>query len=369
MVCFDWKKGCGWAAGMALFFCLAAPCALGVSDVVEFRPEKGKRAQLIGEIKEETWEAIQIECEIQGETKTIKVPAELIIRVLHGQKPADYATALGALDGGDFASAYEGFLKAAQAAQEQDSWVRPYALFRAGEAAFRYARYAATSEQEKTTYYQHAEKQYRALSNQYSKHRLVPEAELQRAICLMYLGQVKESSDLLDSIELAGYREDVRLKAQIWSARALVEQKSYDKALEKLGKLRKEIPEEQAELHYQAMLAEAYARLGKGQFREAEKLFWTVGLKSDDEELQAEALISRGLSLKSRGNLREALYSFLRVVVLHFRVTHEYQRALYHAALVAKELYPERAKELAGELCNKFPHSYWAKKLKEEIQL
>ena len=363
------ERICRPAAQVALLLCFAAQWALAVSDVVEFRPEEGKRAQLIGEIKEETWEAVQIECEMQGEKKIIKVPAELIIRVLHGQKPADFAAALGALEGGDFAGAYDGFLKAAKAAEEQDSWVKPYALFSAAEAAFNQARYVAAGQDEKAKYYARAEEQYGALTDQFSRHRLVPAAELQRAICLMRLGQVEKSSDLLDSIELAGYREDVKLKAQIWSARVLTEQKNNDKAIEKLAKLREDIPEEQVELRYQAMLAEAYARQGKDQLREAEALFWTVGLRSDDEELQAEALISRGLSLKSRGNLREALYSFLRVIVLHFRVTHEYQRALYHAALVAQELYPEKAKELARELYNKFPKSYWAKNLKEETQL
>jgi len=362
------------AVAVAAASCLVAHSVMAASDVVDFRAGEGKRAQLIGNILTETWEGVKIEFQLKGETKVAEVTTDRIIRVSHGEKPPGYAKASGLLDGGDYAGAreqFEKFLKAYQAEPEKEPWVKPYTLFGAAEAAFNEARYVTAAKENRQERYRLAEEYYSRLVQEYPNHRFVPDAKLRRAICLMRLDRFEEAESELASIEDTKYPEAVKLKAELWGARLLAEQNKPDEAIEKIKKVRDRIPDKYAELRYHAMMAEAYALQAKGEFRQAERLFLTVALMCDDEELEAEACISRGLSLKKRGNLREALYSLLRVIVLHFRVPHEYQRALYHAALVAKEYYPDgqRAKELANELYNKFPDSYWANKLKADMAM
>jgi len=98
-------------------------------------------------------------------------------------------------------------------------------------------------------------------------------------------------------------------------------------------------------------------------------MFENVGLQAPQDEMRAEALNSRGLSLLKRGDTREALFSFLRVVVLHSSVTHEYQKALYYAARASKEYYGDdkRSEELRKTLTTRFPNSYWARKAEEDL--
>ena len=148
-----------------------------------------------------------------------------------------------------------------------------------------------------------------------------------------------------------------------------VERGEYDEAIQQLQQLQKNLMENHRELAYLAMISEAYAWQGKEQFARAEDLFQEVGLRSPEDEMRAEAYNSRGLSLKKRGQPREALFSFLRVVVLHHAIRHEYQHALYNAAITSKEYYneaPQRARELGNRLMHKFPNSYWAKLLKRQ---
>jgi hypothetical protein len=141
-------------------------------------------------------------------------------------------------------------------------------------------------------------------------------------------------------------------------------------AVQELETVRDAVGDKWPALQYEAMMAEAEARAALDQPGQAESLWWKVAVRAADDRLRAKAAVNRGLSLKKRGQLREALYSFLRVAILHTDQVENYQKALYHAALTAREYYDgnQRAKELASELFSHYPESGWTKRLRNEMK-
>ncbi len=356
--------------GVALLLLFSASVALARDDVVEYRDEDGKTRQALGSIVEETWEQVRIETEHEGEGRILTIDRPRVQYLRYGDTPPAWATATVALNSGKFDRAYELFVQAVGAAAEKEGyrWARPYGLYRAGDAAFSHARDMAVTQRERQRYFELALQRCDELLKEYPEHRFAPDAKLLKAKCLMRLGRLDESEKLLQGLIDADYFELTRLRARLWMGRLLGEKKQHDKAVKRLSELQEELKENHPELYHRARLEEAYARLASDDQRGAENILWQMALECDDPELQAEAAVSRGLSLKKRGELREALYSFLRVVVLHFDVPDEYQKALYHAALVAREYYgdDQRARELAAELYDDFPGSHLAEQLKKE---
>ena len=67
-----------------------------------------------------------------------------------------------------------------------------------------------------------------------------------------------------------------------------------------------------------------------------------------------------------------ALFSFLRVIVLHYDIPSEHEKAYYYAAWAAREYYTDtrRAMELARTLLTRYPPPhYWSEKLIKEWEL
>ena len=362
------------ALALAAVLCAAGARALYAVDLVEVPLGEGKRAQMIGTITEETYTHIKMSLQKNGETVERDIPIvkdgkSFILTVQHGQYPPIFAMGLQRFRGRDFAGAYEKFRESAEEQEPRTNpWIGPYIRFRAGDAAFREARYSQEEPAGKQEWYGLAEKQYGELITSSARHRFVPQATVGRALALMRLDRFKEARTVLEDVGKSDFPPWIKTEASVWAGRLLVEEGSYQDAVTALAKVQEGLLESHPDLAYLAMLSEAYARQGLKEYARAEGLFETVGLRSPDNELRAEAFNSRGLSLLKRGQTREALFSFLRVVVLHYDITHEYQRALYYAAKTSAEHYgnDRRAKELRDTLSFKFPNSYWAKKLKQD---
>lgn len=352
---------------ISLVFVASGVCAK--EDVVEYLVEEGKARQVIGHVIEERWDEVHIKTTEDGEEKVLTIESPRVQHLRYGETPHELATARVAFNGAKFNRAYELFTEAAEVAaqKKEHKWARPCAFYRAGEAAFNHARDMAVTQEEKERYFKLGLEQCDKLLDEFPEHRFAPDGKLLKAKCLMRLGRLDESEGLLQSLIDSEYYELTRLRARLWMGRLLGEKKEHDQAVEKLAALQKELKDSRPQLYYRARMEEAYARLASDDQRGAESILWEMSLRCDDPELRAEAAVSRGLSLKKRGQLREALYSFLRVVVLHFDVPDEYQKALYHAALVAREYYEDdqRAKELANELYEKFPQSHLTQELKK----
>ncbi len=362
------------AFALAGVLCAATCPALYAADLVEVPRGDGKRGQMIGTITEETYTHIKMSLQKNGETVERQIPIvkdgkPFILTVRRGQYPPIFAMARQKLLARNFAGAYEQFKESeAKGEPKTNPWVGPHILFHAGETAFREAKYSQVEPAGKQKWYGLAERQYGELINRWGRHRFVPEATLGRVLALMRLDRFDEARTVLGDIGKSDFPPWIKTEASVWAGRLLVEEGSYKEAADALSALHQSLIRSHPDLAYLAALSEAYARQGLKEYAVAERLFETVGLRSPEDEVRAEAFNSRGLSLLKRGQTREALFSFLRVVVLHYDITHEYQRALYYAAKTSAEHYgnDRRAKELRKTLSFKFPNSYWAKKLKQD---
>jgi tetratricopeptide (TPR) repeat protein len=360
---------------LALFLGAGARLS-SAADLVVVDTEEGKR-QVMCTILEETYRYIKVKS--QEETRTLYTDPKyaedpskvkfVVQEVSHGQYPPEFAQADMKRRNRQYAEAFEGYKEAVSEVSGDNMWLAPYIWYYAGEAAFNEAKYAQVEAADKQKWYNEAADKYGKLVEQMKDHYFVPDARLGLGKAQLRLDQFPQARQTLKAIIESDYPDDVKLKARVWSGRLMVEQGQFDEAIEKLQALQQELGEGKAALTYMAKLAEAYAWQGKEKYPRAEDLFQEVGLRSPVEEMRAEAYNSRGLSLKKRGQAREALFSFLRVVVLHHGIRHEYQKALYHAAVTSKEYYsnaPQRARELGSRLAHRFPNSYWAKRLKAE---
>ncbi len=348
---------------------------LRAADLVMVETPKGKK-QVTGDIQEETYKYIKIKSRGDvGKLYTAPKYAEkesqkklIVSKVTRRPKPPKYAKAWGMWKNRKYDEAYKQFGKAGSEVKGKFQWIGAYIWYYAAQSAFKEAKYAQVTKAGKRKWYSRAADKFGRLLKAMPDHYFVPDAAVGLARAQIRLDKFSEAQGTIDDILNSDYPESIKRKARVWEGRLMMERGMYDQAIQALETLSDQYMEKVPELAYLAMISEAYAWQGKDNYRKAENLFRTVGLQSPDDEMRAEAYNSRGLSLMKRGQIREALFSFLRVVVLHRDIKHEYQKALYYAAVTAKEYYsdaPQRAKELAKRLKNRYPGSYWTKKLKK----
>ena len=363
-------KGTLLAAVLIGFFILTSVSP--ARDVVEFEVEEGQKTQLVGQITREGWRAVRIEFQRNGETKTAEIPREKIVKIRHGNKPQTYNRAMRQYDNRDYGEAYRTFRKIAQdpPSGEEQSWVKPYALFHAGRSAFRRALTAKTGAEKRKKYYSQAAEQFSKLRGQFSEHRFAPRASLKLARARVESGQLSGVSALLEEIANSEYPERVKQSARVVKGRLLMARDNLQKAVDILEEVRKSAGQKRPSVQHRAMMAQADAHGALDQPGQAESLWWKVAVRAESDRLRAKACVKRGLSLKKRGRLREALYSFLRVVVLHTDQVDAHKKALYHSALAAREYYEgsKRAEELASDLYTRYPQSALAKRLRKEMK-
>jgi len=376
------------AAAVALFF-LATKSVL-LADSIELQGDD-QTLQYSGKILEEKYSAIKFQLDTAppgtDPIKLIPVASpkdpkkKLITKLEHRPLPTIYGEGESKFRARQYAEAYERYTTSYANEKKDYPWVGAWCCYQAGEAAFREAKYNREEEQDKQQWYAKAAEQYGKVIAEAADHYLMPDGKVGLAMCQMRLSQYAQAGQGLAAVIKSDYPYWVKQEARVTSGRVKVEEAGslkgeaarakYDEAIAELEAVKKELMDFTPDLAYQAMIGEAYAYQGKGDLDKAENVFEVVGLQAPDDELRAEALNSRGLSLRKRGQPREALFSFLRVVLLHFDIPSEHQKALYNAAYAAKEYYKEdkemkRALELAGTLKTRYPNGYWTKRLIRE---
>jgi len=395
------KQKHAFIAVAVLSLCWLSLPAIHAADAVDVRTED-RIVQFVGDITEETYKSIKLLMEEEGGNKVprdipVESPKFTIVRVDHSPKPYKYAEAYQKYVARDYAGAFTTFAESYRDDFKDNPWVGPYIRYYAAEAAFREAKYNQFTDKGKKEWYGKAEAQYGKLLTEASKHRLAPDARIGQVKSQMRLDMFDAARTNLSAIAASDYPTWTREEGAVWSACLAVEEgnyhkargakalrekqddaaraefaaanKKYDEALGALDTVIAKMKEAQPSLAYLAMLSKAYAYQGKEKYADAEKTFEIVGILAPDEEIRAEAFNSRGLSLRARGQPREALFSFLRVVVLHFGIPSEHEKALYHAAWSAREYYEKdmrRAIELARTCKTRYPNGVWTKKLTEE---
>ncbi|MFW5923955.1 MAG: tetratricopeptide repeat protein, partial [Planctomycetota bacterium] len=316
------------------------------ADLVTVDTPDGKR-QVMCEVLEETYRYVRVESE--GEEQELYTapkyaddPDDVDVVVLDIERenfPSAYGRANMDRKNRKFAAAYKKYADAGEELSGDTAWVAPYIWYYAANSAFNEAKYARMDEEEKAEWYERAAGRYERLLEREEEHYFAPDAKLGLAKARVQLEQYGKARDVLDEIADSDYPEETKRHARVWEGNLMIAEERVDEAIETLQALQEELMDDYPQLAYQAMMFEAFAWQTKENFPRAESLFRDAGLRSPDDEMRAEAFNNRGLSLKARGQVREALFSFLRVVVLHSDIRHEYQRALFNAAVTSKEYY------------------------------
>jgi outer membrane protein assembly factor BamD (BamD/ComL family) len=349
------------------------------ADTVTYVNTEGRLFQRQCTILSESYDFVEIEIEQEGEKKRAKIPTKFVQDINRTPVPSAYQMGVMRMKNQDWAEAATSFLEVADDA-EAPEWSRWYAAWEAGSALMSLAD--ATENKE---HYEAAVKAFDRILKNWPKARYAPDAAIGKAAALAQTGNTAEARALLNETLQKDYPDTYTYKARVTLGRLAVleAQKlggttgegALGRVSDEMTKLAEEIANKKdatlADLENEALLVKAEALLAKTgveDHRQAEAICREVVLKAKDERLKAEAANLRGDSLRKRGETREALFSYLRTVVLYFRQKHAYQKALYWSSICAARYgLPNRAEELANELKYRFPTSQWHQRLEKDL--
>jgi len=367
------------SAGLSLLAVLSCASAVAqVVDTVTYRLEekevKGAKAleQKSGKIISEGYKFVVIDAKKNGETEQVKIPTHLVEAVKYGTPSLSLSNAYGSIQQGEFARA----VTQLEAAQKENiaEGLKLKALLMEGQLKQRIARsmdpgYEPDKKAITESLTESAEL-FEDILKKMPDYRYAPDAHVGDLISLALLGQYDKAGEAASAIlSKTDYPSQQKYRARIWKARLLaLGQKKHQGAIKELEAIAAEAgkcdpPMEEAA--DEALLLKGICLRELRDYRTAESLLNQVGIEGATEELKAQALVCRGESLMERGEMREALFAFLRVVVLHFREKPLHAKALYLASRCAaseKVQMPDRAQDLKLELIANHPDTSYAQR-------
>jgi tetratricopeptide (TPR) repeat protein len=180
------------------------------------------------------------------------------------------------------------------------------------------------------------------------------------------LGKFDQAETYYNKLAAAPW-PDYKLRADVLVGRALVGQKSYDRALAKFDDvLAADAKGKDAERQkLAATLGKAAALAGNGKSDQAIQSVEQVIAKADPEnqELHARAYNILGNCYLAAGKKKDALLAFLHVDLLYARFPEQHAEALANLATLWAEVdKADRAAQAQATLNEKYPGSVWATK-------
>ncbi len=354
---------------LSFLLVFALPGIVSAEDRVTVRDDDARRRHFTGTIIEETYEYVRME--YRGEERRepmVRDGQRHIVEVQRRRFPSVFAGANNELRNGHFEEAFNLYRKSDEAGEVRDNpWLAPYLSYHAGDAAYREADQNSWEPGRKKEWFSRAVSRFEMLLKEQPRHRLAPNAALAKARALTKMGELERARATLEAIADSDYPFWIKQEAGVWEGRLLAEEGRYGEAAEKMAGLWEEYREENPGLADKARFFQGLALEGEGRPERAENIFQEIGFQGHGSEMQAVAWNRRGLSLLARGQQREALMSFLRVVIMHPEIHNETQMALYYAARASEGYYgdDERARQLRDKLTLRFRDSYWAGRLEE----
>ncbi len=298
----------------------------------------------------------KIRYKVKGSSKEIN--SANVVEIIHGDTPQLYGRAQGALAAGKLKRAVDNFRKAAE--KGGADWVKPWALYKAGEAAEGLSADAADA----------AIENLETVINDYPEHYVYPAAVYALGQLLRKAGQADEAEEQYSKLEEGSYGDRWRMKGKFGKGMAMLARGANNEARIMFTQISDQASD--PALISQAAFGIGSALINEKRYEDAITHF--ERLKEDAasagggaSQVVGAALVGLAKSYLEGGpsveNQKKALLAYLEVVVLYSGAGDYYAEALYEAAQIYKSLkQPERAEELIKELKARCPDSEYASK-------
>ncbi|HOX39005.1 MAG TPA: hypothetical protein PL033_13540 [Candidatus Brocadiia bacterium] len=371
----------GSTAGLRVligFLCVCAVCPAQQKDTVTVkRDDKGGLEQKKGVIVSEGYKEIVLKTgEKEGEVE--RIPLGDVTLVQYGAQSINLNNAPGDIQQGDYDRAVKR-LEAARAEELPEGLKLRALMMEARMKLFLSQCFESSSPEGKAevdAFRKDAAAFYGKVIETAPGFRFAPEAHVGLLSALILSGRTDEAAAAANAIKAkTDYPPREAMRAEAWTARlAAVSRKAHVEAVKQLdGVISRAMKAEpaMAEVADEARFLKGMCLWELKDYRAAEEEFERVGIFAQEEEMKALGMTARGECLMERGEMREALFSFLRVEVLHFRVKPLHAKSLYMSARCAeseKVQLPERAAEMRKTLATRYAESPWARLLKTQQQ-
>ncbi|GEM_PF-3077165 len=293
-------------------------------------------------------------------------------RVEYDNWPIDYEDGKLALKESRFQDAYNAFMGAAGANDEDYPQAEQYGLFWAAETCRKWAQAGNGSALNE------ALKIYNELIARKPDTVHLAKVHVGLGNCFLLMGKKNEAVAEFNKV----LNEDLfkvadKVSAKVAMAHVAELEGKYRNALNKYDAIKDEAAKYAPETLPLVKVRMASCKVGLEQYDEALGDFNRILSSAKAPEVRAGAYNGRGECHWKKKQYEKGMWDFLRVVVLYETVTTESPKAFYYASLCMRNVgsalrdegkkdeerkWRYRARELMGELKTKFPGSSWAKK-------
>jgi len=362
---------CGRASWPLLTLCLLASVNRAHSqEETARRPAGNDRVTLTsnqvvtGTIVADTLAGVKIDCRVKGAKKPdIKTYKAAQIRAIrYERQPMKYAQGLMDMRQAKYASAVKSF-REAQKDQSAKRWITQYALMNVAQALHSWAK--QLTGKPATQKFAEAAAAYKLLLKTVPNTRFWADAKLGFAECSAKTGHYREADAAVQELIAKKLGDEWTLRAEMTRAEIRAGQKKLDEAQKLLASVAQRAAKAYPDLASEANLRRTDCFVLAKRYKDAQSLLETLGREGRSDQLRATAYNKLGDCLWAQREYREALFAYLRVVVLFFKARDQHAKALYWAGkCFEKRGESARAKELYKELTSKYRESPWAAKLR-----
>jgi tetratricopeptide (TPR) repeat protein len=327
---------------LAVVMCVSA--AFAQDDVIVIETEQGRILKVESiTIARETYREIRYRIHPEGWSSE---PTEGIVEVIHGNPPHRFARAEEARNSGEWEEALKLYRECVE--REQLDWVKTYSAFYVGECL------RMLGERDKSRYTD-ALAAYKQFIKEHEDHRFVPHATLGIALASGELNEVKMEKGACDELGSDRYGTKWGIRGRFGSARIAL-RNGEPASLKNMRAVAAEAKRAgMIDIWSNALLLTAQTLATSKDYAAAEQDY--RGILADGGSAPAEilAVAHNGLAecLSVSGKSKEALFEYLKVLVLYAGVRTEYLKALRKAIDLLEEIggddYLKRARELGDE--------------------
>ncbi|NOZ22045.1 MAG: tetratricopeptide repeat protein [Planctomycetes bacterium] len=335
------------AVVLAVILVTEVATAQGGRDTVTFKDGTPQWMQV--KVTKETYKGV----EVAG--KGTKHPS-VVENITHGDQPASYVAAAGALRRGDYQRAQEKFLEAMKA--KARPWLKHYCTY-----------YLAVCKQkmaDKPDALAKAIAAYQKVIKESPNGIKVPDAKFGIGQCYYQMKQLGQAQKTFAEIAKSDYGEFWQLAGKLWEGKILLEQGKGAEAAKVFDEVQKAAKGKMPDIYYKANLSRAAGLIqaNPNDTSKARDLLQEVFNEAENDTIKAAAHNGMGDAYRAEKRIKEARLEYLRVIVLYFDCPEEHARALFNVADCFDQLKDAAtARRFRNMLVQQHPDSVWRKRL------